>query len=96
MTTEGQAAFPITVLQCQATASRIKDVLAYSVLASNAATSCVMETKARCDMKTLRWIEENAVERLRGEKILVVMNDFLEGGTVDGGIGLSKKRLGLL
>ncbi|MCJ1238516.1 hypothetical protein MMC14_006506 [Varicellaria rhodocarpa] len=93
MTTEGQAKYPITILQCQATASRIKEVLAYSVLASNAATSCVMETKARCDTKTLRWIEENAFERLKGEENVVIMNDFLEGGTVDAGIGLSRQRL---
>ena len=93
MTTDGQVPYPLTVLQCQATASRIKEVLAYSVLASNAATSCVMETKARCDVKTLRWIEENAFERLRAERNVIVMNDFLEGGTVDVGVELSRRRL---
>ena len=95
MTTAGQQATDLTVLQCQATSQSIKEVLVYSVLSANAATSCLTSTKAALDMWTLPWIRANALERLRGEKLLVVMNDFIDGATADTCIELSRRRLAL-
>lgn len=97
MTTEGQTAPDsgiITVLQCQATSQSIKEVLLYSVLASNTATSCLTSTKADLDRQTLPWIRSNANERLQSrERLLVVMNDFIDGATCETGIELSRGRL---
>lgn len=97
MTTEGQRepeSGDLTVLQCQATSQSIKEVLVYSVVASNAATSCLTSTKGDLDMQTLPWIRMNAASRLRAEdKLLVIMNDFIDGATCDTGIEVSKERL---
>ena len=93
MTTAGQEATDLTVLQCQATSQSIKEVLVYSVLSANAATSCLTSTKAALDMRTLPWIREKALERLRAEKTVVVMNDFIDGATTDTSIELSRRRL---
>lgn len=94
MTTEGQNASDITVLQCQATSQSIKEVLVYSVLSANAASSCLTSTKGALDMVTLPWIRANAVERLGAERLIVVMNDFIDGATTDTTIELSRRRLG--
>lgn len=93
MTTAGQEGTDLTVLQCQATSQSIKEVLVYSVLSANAATSCLTSTKAALDMETLPWIRENALDRLRAEKTLVIMNDFIDGATTDTSIELSRRRL---
>ena len=95
MNTEGQEPHPLTVLQCQGTSQSIKEVLVYSVFAANAATSCLTETKAMLDQQTLPWIRDNVLERLQAEKPIVVMNDFIDGATVDVAVGLSKARLAL-
>lgn len=60
LTPEKQAGKPFTNLQCQATATNIPDVVAYSVLAANASSSCLLATKPICDSKTLPWIQQNA------------------------------------
>ena len=83
----------LTNIQCQATASAIPGVLAQSVISSKASTSCLMATKAGCDCKTLPWIRSNALERLPAEELVVIMNDFIDGGTVDVAIDLSRRRL---
>jgi hypothetical protein len=93
MDTAGQEGTDITVLQCQATSQSIKEVLLYSVLSANAATSCLTSTKGELDTKTLPWIRENALERLKGEKTIVIMNDFIDGATCDTSIELSRRRL---
>lgn len=93
MTTAGQESTDITVLQCQATSQSIKEVLVYSVLSANAATSCLTSTKAMFDMQTLPWIRANALDRLRAEKTIVIMNDFIDGATTDTSIELSRRRL---
>ena len=80
-------------LQCQATATNIKDVLLCSVASADASTSCLMATKAVCDSKTLPWVRRNALAKLPAEQLVVVMNDFLDGGTVDVAVGLSRERL---
>ena len=93
MTTAGQESTDITVLQCQATSQSIKEVLVYSVVSANAATSCLTSTKAMLDMQTLPWIRANALDRLRAEKTVVIMNDFIDGATTDTSIELSRRRL---
>jgi len=93
MTTEGQESTDLTILQCQATSQSIKEVLVYSVLASNAATSCLTSTKAMGDMRTLPWLRRNVNQRLKAERTIVVMNDFIDGATCDTCIELSRERL---
>jgi hypothetical protein len=83
-----------TNIQCQATASNIRDVVIYSVVSANASNSCLLATKALCDSKTLPWIRRNALGKLNGEGLIVIMNDFFDGATADVGVGLSKQRLG--
>jgi len=95
MDTKGQEAHDLTVLQCQATSQSIPGVLIYSVFAANAATSCLSETKAMLDQATLPWIKNNVLGQLKAEKPIVVMNDFIDGATVDVAIGLSKARLAM-
>ncbi|KAL1971011.1 hypothetical protein VTN77DRAFT_2845 [Rasamsonia byssochlamydoides] len=93
MNTAGQESSDLTVLQCQATSQSIKEVFVYSVLSAEAATSCLMSTKGALDMRTLPWIREYALERLRAEKTIVIMNDFIDGATADTAIELSRRRL---
>lgn len=94
MNTAGQESTDITVLQCQATSQSIKEVLVYSVLSANAASSCLTSTKAALDMQTLPWIRANALDRLQADKMIVIMNDFIDGATTDTSIELSRRRLG--
>jgi hypothetical protein len=93
MNTEGQESTDLTILQCQATSQSIKEVAIYSVLSSNAATSCLSSTKGMLDRVTLPWIRNNALERLRAEKTIVIMNDFIDGATCDTAVELSKRRV---
>jgi hypothetical protein len=93
MTTEGQNDTDLTILQCQATSQSIKEVLIYSVLASNAATSCLSSTKAMIDHETLPWISKNVVDRLQAERLVVIMNDWIDAATTETSIDLSRQRL---
>lgn len=93
MNTAGQESSDLTVLQCQATSQSIKEVLLWSVLEAEAATSCLTSTKGALDMVTLPWIRKNALDRLRADKTIVIMNDFIDGATTDTSIELSKQRL---
>lgn len=95
MTTAGQQSTDLTILQCQATSQSIKEVLVYSVMASSASTSCLTATKGALDRETLPWIRENVVERLQAERLVVVMNDFIDGATTDMAVELSRRRLAL-
>lgn len=83
---------PFTNLQCQATATNIKDVVVYSVLAANSDSSCLLATKGVCDSGTLPWIVGNG-GRLDGGELVVMMNDFFDGATSDVGVEWSRKRL---
>ncbi|KAH6690760.1 PLC-like phosphodiesterase [Leptodontidium sp. MPI-SDFR-AT-0119] len=87
-----QAGKPFTNLQCQATATNVPEAVAYSVLAANASSSCLLATKPICDAKTLPWIQANA-SRLDANQLVVVMNDFLDGATADVSIDWCRKRL---
>jgi hypothetical protein len=95
MTTAGQQSTDLTILQCQATSQSIKEVLVYSVMASNASTSCLTSTKGALDRETLPWIRNNVMDRLQAERLLVVMNDFIDGATTDTVVELSRRRLAL-
>ena len=95
MNTAGQESTDITVLQCQATSQSIKEVLVYSVLSANAASSCLTSTKGALDMQTLPWIRANALDRLQAKKTIVILNDFIDGATTDTSIELSRRRLGV-
>jgi hypothetical protein len=94
LSTEKQTGKPFTVIQCQATATNVAGVVAYSVFAANASTSPLLATKAVCDSKTLPWIRQHALEHLKADELIVVMNDFLDGGTADVAVTLSRQRLG--
>ena len=93
MNTEGQESTDLTVLQCQATSQSIKEVAVYSVVSANAATSCLSSTKAMLDAQTLPWLRRHALDRLKAEKTIVIMNDFIDGATTDTSIELSRRRL---
>ena len=80
-------------LQCQATASNIKDVLVHSVLAANTATSCLTATKAICDSKTSRWLKENGAKFDKSGQVTIVGNDFLDMGTTARAIAWTEQRL---
>lgn len=95
MNTAGQHSTDLTILQCQATSQSIKEVLVYSVVASNAATSCLTSTKAMGDRITLPWIRNNVNQRLKAEKTVVVMNDFIDGATCETCIELSAERMNM-
>lgn len=82
-----------TNIQCQATATNIKDAVIYSALSANASNSCIMATKAICDSKTLPWLRDHGLEKLTPERLVVVMNDFFDGATADVAIGLCERRL---
>lgn len=79
-------------LQCQATSTNIPDAVAYSVMAANASSSILLATKPVCDHKMLPWIVENA-GRFEEGKLVVVMNDFIDGASADVAIEWSRKRL---
>ena len=93
MNTDGQASTELTVLQCQATSQSIKEVLVYSIMSSNASNSPLTSTKGNLDMQTLPWIRANALERLQADRLIVIMNDFIDGATTDTSIELSRQRL---
>lgn len=89
---QSQAGKPFTNLQCQATATNIRDAVVYSVLAANSDSSCLLATKPICDSKTLPWIRDNAGKLIDGE-LVVAMNDFFDGATADVAIEWSRRRL---
>ena len=93
LSTDKQSGQAFTNIQCQATATNITAVVVYSALASNASNSCLLATKSICDNKTLPWIRQNALNKLKAEQLLTIMNDFFDGATADVGIQLSKTRL---
>ena len=94
MNTEGQESTDLTILQCQATSQSIKEVFLYSVMSANAARSCLTSTKGALDMQTQPWIRKNALERLQADRLLVILNVFIDGATTDTSIELSRQRLG--
>lgn len=86
---------PLILLQTQATATNIRDVIVYSVLSSDASTSPILATKPVCDEKVLRLLKGDVGRKLAsGEGVVVLLNDFFDGGTADVGVQLCRERLG--
>ncbi|CAN9237726.1 unnamed protein product [Alternaria sp. RS040] len=86
---------PITLLQCQATATNIRDVIVASVLDSDVSTSPILATKPVCDGKILPLLRGDIGKKLtREESVVVILNDFFDGATADVAIELCEERLG--
>lgn len=85
---------PITLLQCQATATNIRDVIVASVLDADVSTSPILATKPVCDAKILPLLRGECGKCLtREESVVVLLNDFFDGATADVAIELCKERL---
>jgi hypothetical protein len=93
LNTDRQNGNVFTNIQCQATATNIRDVVIYSALSADVSNSCILATKPICDIKTLPWIRDNALDHLKAEQNIVIMNDFFDGATADVAVDLSNRRL---
>ncbi|KAJ4318519.1 hypothetical protein N0V94_004374 [Neodidymelliopsis sp. IMI 364377] len=94
MAADPPSGHPITLLQCQATATNIRDVIIASVLDSDVSTSPILATKGVCDGKILPLLRGDCGKGLtREESVVVVLNDFFDGATADVAIGLCRERL---
>jgi hypothetical protein len=70
-------------------------VIVASVLDSDVSTSPILATKGVCDGKILPLLRGECGRGVMGEEGLVVLlNDFFDGGTADVGIGLCRERMG--
>ncbi|KAF2468544.1 PLC-like phosphodiesterase [Lindgomyces ingoldianus] len=86
---------PITLLQCQATATNIRDVIVASVLDSDVSTSPLLATKPICDQKILPLLRgQTGRDLTREESVVVILNDFFDGGTADVAVQLCRERIG--
>ncbi|KAF2020893.1 PLC-like phosphodiesterase [Aaosphaeria arxii CBS 175.79] len=87
---------PITLLQCQATSTNIRDVIIASVVDSDVSTSPLLATKAICDARILPVLKGECGKQLtREESVVVILNDFFDGATADTAISLCRDRLGV-
>ncbi|KAJ2898501.1 hypothetical protein MKZ38_003851 [Zalerion maritima] len=93
LTRDNEKKHNFTVAQVQATPTNLEGVIKYSVLTASASTMALMSTKGMCDHMMLPWARDNLDKRLGRDKLLCIMNDFLEGATTDVAVDLSKKRL---
>jgi hypothetical protein len=85
---------PITLLQCQATATNIRDVIIASVVDSDVSTSPILATKPVCDGKILPLLRGECGKCLtKEESVVVLLNDFFDGATADVAIELCRERL---
>ncbi|KAJ4350590.1 hypothetical protein N0V95_004641 [Ascochyta clinopodiicola] len=85
----------ITLLQCQATATNIRDVIIASVLDSDVSTSPILATKGVCDSKILPLLRGECGRCLtREESVVVLLNDFFCGATADTAVALCRERMG--
>lgn len=73
MTAKQQEGKALTLLQCQATTTSMKDVVAYSVMTANVSNSCLLATKGICDHHALPWISTRALDNLTGDQLIVIM-----------------------
>lgn len=84
----------ITLLQCQATATNIRDVIIASVLEADVSTSPILATKPVCDAKILPLLRGECGKGLtREEGVVVLLNDFFDGATADVAIELCRERV---
>ena len=93
LSSNNQAGRAFTNLQCQATATNLPKVVAYSSLTANVSNSCLLATKSICDNKTMPWIKNNALNKLDAQQLIVIMDDFLDGGMCDLARDLTISRL---
>jgi hypothetical protein len=85
---------PIVLLQCQATATNIRDVIIASVVDSDVSTSPILATKPVCDNKILPLLRgETGRDLTREDGVVVLMNDFFDGATAQITIEICKRRL---
>jgi hypothetical protein len=85
---------PIVLLQCQATATNIRNVIIASVVDSDISTSPIFATKPVCDNKILPLLRGDTGRDLtREDGVVVLMNDFFDGATAHVAIELCKRRL---
>lgn len=85
---------PITLLQCQATATNIRDVIIASVLDNDVSTSPILATKPVCDAKILPLLRGECGKGLtKEESVVILLNDFFDGATADVAIELCRERL---
>ena len=82
-----------TNIQCQATATNLGVKIWFSALAATASNSWLLATKAICDSKTMPWVRGNALQKLTRDQLIVVMDDFVDGGLCDVARDLSLQRL---
>lgn len=72
----------------------IKDVVIYGVIIANVSNSCFMSTNGIYESKRPPWINTYALDRLtQSGKLIVLINDFLDGETAETATGLSQRRL---
>ncbi|KAK4233996.1 PLC-like phosphodiesterase [Achaetomium macrosporum] len=93
LTPENQRGKAFVNIQCQATASNIPRAVVYSVLEASVTTSCLLATKGVCDSKTLPWCRDNVLSKCELDQLVVLMNDWIDGGTADVAVQLSRQRL---
>ncbi|CAI4215553.1 unnamed protein product [Parascedosporium putredinis] len=93
LTSQNQEGKNMTVAQCQATPTNIKDVIYYSVVSASVSTMALMATKALCGHLLLPWLRDNVMSRCKKDQLLVIMDDFIDGSDTDVAVELSKKRL---
>lgn len=93
LTRDNQRGKAFVNIQCQATASNIPKVVAYSVLEASVTTSCLLATKGICDSKILPWCRDNVLRLCELDQSVVMMNDWIDGGTADVAVNLSRQRL---
>ena len=95
MAREAPRGHAVTLLQCQATATNIRDVIVASVLDADVSTSPILATKPVCDGKILPLLRGEVGRSLvRDEGVVVLLNDFLDGATVDVAIEMCGERMG--
>lgn len=86
----------LTFLQCQATATNIRDVIVASVLDSDVSTSPLLATKGVVDHKILPLLRGDTGKKLvKEEGLVVIVNDFFDGATAECAIELCRGRLGV-
>jgi hypothetical protein len=85
----------ILLLQCQATATNIRDVIIASVVDADVSTSPILATKPICDNKILPLLRSDTGKNLiKDEGVVVILNDFFDGATADIAINMCRDRLG--
>ncbi len=93
LTADNQRGKAFVNIQCQATASNITKAVVYSVLEASVTTSVLLATKGVCDSKILPWCRDNVLRTCELDQLVVMMNDFIDGGTADVAVQLSRQRL---